>query len=45
LGLALGAYFIFGLFDVPFNDARVNAQFWLWLALLWGLGNENMNPD
>ncbi|MGA7952504.1 MAG: O-antigen ligase family protein [Gloeobacterales cyanobacterium] len=45
LGLALGAYFIFGLFDVPFNDARVNAQFWLWLGLLWGLGKENVNPD
>ncbi len=45
LGLALGAYFIFGLFDVPFNDARVNAQFWLWLSLLWCLGKENRNPD
>jgi O-antigen ligase len=45
LGLSLGAYFIFGLFDVPFNDARVNAQFWLWLGLLWGIGEENTNPD
>lgn len=45
LGLALGAYFIFGLFDVPFYDARVNAQFWLWLSLLWCLGRENTNPD
>jgi O-antigen ligase len=45
LGLALGAYFIFGIFDVPFNDARVNAQFWLWLSLLWCIGTKNMNPD
>ena len=45
LGLALFAYFVFGLFDVAFNDARVNAQFWLWLSLFWCLGEEEFNPD
>jgi len=37
VGLLLGlvGYFCFGLFDVAFYESRVNAQFWLWLALLW----------
>jgi len=37
LGLILGlvGYFCFGLFDVAFYESRVNAQFWLWLGLLW----------
>lgn len=32
---ALVAYLLFGLSDVPFYDARINALFWLWLALVW----------
>ncbi len=35
--ISLGCYGIFGLFDVPFYDARVNAQLWLWCALCWHL--------
>lgn len=32
---ALGAYLLFGISDVPFYDARINALFWVWMALIW----------
>jgi O-antigen ligase len=39
VGLLCGlvGYLLFGCFDVAFNESRVNAQFWLFLALLWQL--------
>ncbi len=37
VGLISGliGYLCFGLFDVAFHDSRINAQFWLSLALTW----------
>jgi O-antigen ligase len=32
---ALCAYLLFGISDVPFYDARINALFWVWMALVW----------
>lgn len=32
---ALVAYLLFGFSDVPFYDARINALFWIELALIW----------
>ncbi|MBC7880026.1 MAG: O-antigen ligase family protein [Anaerolineae bacterium] len=32
---ALSAYLLFGISDVPFYDARINALIWVWMALIW----------
>jgi len=36
---AVAGFLLFGISDVPFYDARINALFWLWLALVWRLGS------
>jgi O-antigen ligase len=32
---SLSAYLLFGISDVPFYDARINALIWVWMALIW----------
>ncbi len=40
---ALSAYLLFGISDVPFYDARINALIWVWMALIWRYSQLNEN--